>query len=91
MFTKRHNVYTLLACVYLITACGGSPVIKAGVYHQENWDEVSHTLGKLEVGYAWDHVECGYVHVSEFDRGSPFNSKRELLGLDMAGCSVGVW
>lgn len=79
--------YLTILLPFLLIGCA-SPYARIGAYHQDSYPFVSDTVFKSEVGMEWDHAECAWSHLSELDRGTPFNNKSEVLGLDMVGCSV---
>jgi hypothetical protein len=79
----------------LLTGCSHvqhmDPVIRAGVYHRIDnykWNEDrSDTIFKSELGLRDDRLECVWTHISELDRGTPFNNKQDRLATELAGCS----
>lgn len=79
---------TLVCLLFALTGCGAQPYARVGVYHQNRYIDVAHTVFKSEVGLEWESTECAWSHLSEIENGSPFNDKDEVLGMDMFGCSV---
>ena len=87
----RNTILILFVCMFFLGMCMGgcaSPYAKMGVYHQRTYTNVSDSVFKSELGLQWEHTDCAWVHLSELDRGSPFNNKHEILGIDMFGCSL---
>jgi hypothetical protein len=83
---------TSLLLVLLLAGCEGTqPVARLGVYHRVDdyhWNSThSDTLFKSELGLRRKGLECVWTHISELDKGSPFNGKDDRLATELAGCS----
>lgn len=80
-------VFLILLTLAVASCATAEPYGRLGLYEQVNHREASGLILKGELGYEWDHASCGWVHISELERGSPFNHKWEVLAFDGFGCS----
>jgi hypothetical protein len=83
---------TSLLLVLLLVGCEGTqPVARVGVYHRVDdygWNQThSDTIFKSELGLRRGGTECVWSHISELDRGNPFNNKHDRLATELVGCS----
>lgn len=87
-----YHLPKLLLVLLLVSGCTAQPFARLGAYHRaDNYSGNTHTsdtIFKSELGVEWEHSECAWSHLSELDRGFPFNHESDQFGMELLGCSI---
>ena len=79
----------ILILLLALSACGTTA--RVGAYHDFEGDVAGDNPAALfEVKKEFSRGDCGYLHISHWTSGIPFNNRYEQ-NMDMLGCSAKLW